>query len=330
MERIGITTTVPQEIIWAAGLVPVDLNNVFVGSERREGFLARARRDGYPRTVCPWISGIYGAMREQDEIRRLVIVTQGDCSNTHALAETLEDAGVEIIPFAYPYDGDPKLLRGEMEHLAFKLGADWSDISRVYDELAPVREKLRRLDELTWGENKVSGLENHIWLVESSDFRGDIDNFTGELDEKISEIESRKPLENTVRLGYIGVPPIFPGIYDRLEEMGARVVFNEVQRQFSLPTASGFLADYADYTYPASVFRRIEDIRAEIERRDIDGILHYTQSFCFRQIEDLLFRRHLPVPILTVEGENSFELDERIVVRMEAFVRMLEGNVDAR
>ncbi|HQK92468.1 MAG TPA: 2-hydroxyacyl-CoA dehydratase, partial [Armatimonadota bacterium] len=31
--RIGITSTVPSEVLYAAGRIPVDLNNVFVGSE---------------------------------------------------------------------------------------------------------------------------------------------------------------------------------------------------------------------------------------------------------------------------------------------------------
>ena len=33
MGRIGITTTVPSEVIFAAGHTPVDLNNIFIGDE---------------------------------------------------------------------------------------------------------------------------------------------------------------------------------------------------------------------------------------------------------------------------------------------------------
>ena len=39
MAKIGITTTVPIEVIYAAGHVPVDLNNVFVSHPDYEGLM---------------------------------------------------------------------------------------------------------------------------------------------------------------------------------------------------------------------------------------------------------------------------------------------------
>lgn len=326
MARIGITTTIPQEVIWAAGHTPVDLNNIFITSSDRKKYLSRARHDGYPRTVCPWISGIYGAVMEKSAIDSLVIVTQGDCSNTHALAETLEDANIDIIPFAYPYDGDRELLRAEIERLARALGSDMQRAIEMFDKLRRPRELVWRLDEMTWRENLITGFENHLWLVSSSDFDGDAAKYSREISALIGSAANRRPFEEEVRLGYIGVPPIFPNIYDDLEDFGARVVFNETQRQFSLPYPNeDFLTAYSRYTYPRSVFRRIEDIKSEVCRRDIHGIIHYTQSFCFRQIEDLLFRKHLDVPILTLEGENNFDVDERTRIRLEAFIEMLKG-----
>ncbi len=325
-QRIGITTTIPQEVIWASGNIPVDLNNVFISSLDKEKYLARAYRDGFPRTSCPWIAGIYGAIQVMGGIDALVVVMQGDCSNTHALAETLEDYGLRIIPFAYPYDGDYELLEVEIRHLADSLGAPWDYVLHYYKKLRPARKLAAKLDELTWKDNKATGWENHRWLVETSDFGGDIRNYEKKITTAISEIENRVPLPQKLRLAYVGVPPIFPDIFDEVEKMGARIVFCETQRQFSLPLHDDddIVAAYTEYTYPQSIFQRIEDIKAEITCRDIHGIIHYVQSFCFRQIEDLLFRRHLDIPILTIEGENNFELDERTRVRLEAFVKMLE------
>jgi len=325
MGKIGFTTTIPQEIIWASGNIPVDLNNVFVSSLRRDKFLAHAQKDGYPRTSCPWISGIYGAVVEEQNIDALVVVTQGDCSNTHALAETLEDKGLRIIPFAFPYDGDRKLIRDEMLHLAKELGADWNMILDFYKRLKKPRELAFEVDRLTWQENLIAGKINHMTLVTSSDFDGNIDEYTEQVKEIIESSKRRKPFQEKVRLGYIGVPPIFPDIFDECERIGGRVVFCEIQRQFALPGYRGdFVHAYAKYTYPLSVFKRIEDIKTEISLRGIHGIIHYVQSFCFRGIEDILFRKHLDVPILTIEGESSFELDERTKLRIEAFIKMLD------
>ena len=99
MQRIGITTTVPSEVIWASGAVPVDLNNVFITSENRNKFITFAEREGYPRNVCGWIKGIYGVLNYESDITTVVAVTQGDCSNTHALMETLQLKGIRTIPF---------------------------------------------------------------------------------------------------------------------------------------------------------------------------------------------------------------------------------------
>jgi benzoyl-CoA reductase/2-hydroxyglutaryl-CoA dehydratase subunit BcrC/BadD/HgdB len=120
------------------------------------------------------------------------------------------------------------------------------------------------------------------------------------------------------------VPPIFTDFYEWIETLGARVVYNEVQRQFTMPFETDDLVEqYARYTYPYDVFGRIEDIAAEVKRRGIVGLIHYTQSFCFRQIQDLIIRKHLDVPILTLEGDFPSKLDARTKVRIESFVEML-------
>jgi len=133
-------------------------------------------------------------------------------------------------------------------------------------------------------------------------------------------------LTETVRLGYIGVPPIITNLYDYLESRGARVVFNEVQRQFAMPwgpDTPDIVEQYRVYTYPYGVFGRISDIAAEAERRNLDGIIHYVQSFCFRQIEDMIFREKLSLPVLTIEGDRPGKVDARTRLRIDSFIEML-------
>ena len=57
-EIVGLTTTVPVEVILAAGLTPADLNNVFITGDDPAGLVVRAELEGYPRNVCGWIKGI--------------------------------------------------------------------------------------------------------------------------------------------------------------------------------------------------------------------------------------------------------------------------------
>jgi benzoyl-CoA reductase/2-hydroxyglutaryl-CoA dehydratase subunit BcrC/BadD/HgdB len=213
-----------------------------------------------------------------------------------------------------------------MESLRSALSASWPEVARVKRRLEPIRRKLRELDRLTFEENLVKGGENHRFLVSSSDFSGDPDGFESELETFLGEAGKRCPFTEEVRLGFLGVPSVYEGLYEFVESLGGRVVFNEVQRQFSMPYAEDDLAtQYLRYTYPYEVTGRIEDIRSAVRERNLDGLIHYTQTFCFRQIHDILMRKYLSVPILTLEGDRPGGLDGRSATRIETFVEMLKG-----
>lgn len=324
MARIGITTTVPAEIILAAGHIPVDLNNVFITDKEASRLVEVAEDAGYPRNICGWIKGLYSVVIDRGNIDMVLAVTQGDCSNTHALMETLQLAGIQTIPFAYPFDRDYDILKLQMDKLIHALGTDWDSVMAVKKRLDVVRGKVAELDRLTWQENTISGFHNHLYQVSCSDFNGDVDKFEQEVSQQIVMAQSATEYTEDLRLGFIGVPPIVNDLYAHFEKMGARVVFNEVQRQFAMPyQVDDLVEQYRLYTYPYGVFGRIEDIKIEIEKRNLDGIVHYVQSFCFRQIEDMIFREKLDIPILTIEGDKPGKLDARTKLRMDSFLEML-------
>jgi len=323
--RIGITTTVPVEVIYAAGHEPVDLNNAFITHPDRARFLEEAEAAGFPTTTCSWIKGLYTAARRL-EVDAVVGVMSGDCSNTQALVEIWQYEGIETIPFAFPYDRDAEALSDQIDRLCRRLGTTREAAEAQKTRLDRVRALAAEVDRLTWAEHRVTGEENHLLLVGCSDFEGQPERYAERLDRFLAEARARPPSPPEVRLGYIGVPPILEGLYDLLESFGARVVFNETQRQFSLPYPDAPLAEaYLRYTYPYDVFGRLADIRAEVERRGIQGIIHYVQSFCFRQMEDVILRKELGVPVLTLEGDRPAPVDARTRTRLESFVEMIEG-----
>lgn len=324
MSRIGITTTVPVEIILAAGHTPVDLNNIFITDPAASRLVEEAEASGYPRNVCGWIKGLYSVVVHRQGIDKVIAVTQGDCSNTHALMETFELANIETIPFAYPYERDYGQLKAQMENLMQALGAGWGQVYQAKQRLDGIRSKVAEIDRLTWQENKVSGFHNHLYQVSCSDCNSDVDGFERDIDNFLAEAVQQPAAKQGLRLGFIGVPPIFTDLYSYVESMGARIVFNEVQRQFAMPVpVEDIVEQYRLYTYPYGVFGRINDIQPEIERRQLDGIIHYVQSFCFRQIEDMVFRQKLDVPILTIEGDKPGKLDARTKLRLDSFIEML-------
>ncbi|AAR36317.1 2-hydroxyacyl-CoA dehydratase [Geobacter sulfurreducens] len=323
MHRVGFTTTIPLEIVLAAGMTPVDLNNVFITSPHATRMIEEAEVDGFPRSICGWIKGIYAAVVECG-IHELIAVTEGDCSNTRALMEVLSLKGVETIPFAYPHDRDPAGLRFEIEKLMRRFGVGWDAVKLSRERLGRIRRKVKEIDRLTWDENRVSGQENHYFQVCTSDMNSDPDRFEAEVDAFLEKARQREPFRQRLRLAYIGVPPIMTDLYPFVETLDARVVFNETQRQFAMPFDTPDLVEqYRAYTYPYDIFHRLSDILMELERRKVDAVIHYVQSFCFRQIEDMIVRQKLPLPVLTLEGDKPGPLDARTRIRIEGFLEML-------
>lgn len=321
---IGFTTTIPVEIILAAGGVPVDLNNIFITAPDAYQQVSLAEELGWPRTVCAWIKGIYTTRAAHPEISVLLVVTQGDCSNTHALLELWQAEGLTVIPFQFPYPKDRKRLAEEIEQLCRTFGIETAQAHNWWRQLKPLRRQLRELDRLTWTTGQVSGAENFHYLISSSDFKGNPDNYAAQVADFLEQARRRPRREAKVRLGLIGIPPIFADLFPYLEELGAAVVFNEIPRQFSLPAdSSDLVAQYLSYTYPYDIFGRLADIEQAVRERRLDGLIHYTQSFCYRQIQDRLFRQYLTVPLLTIEGDRPGPLDHRTRLRLEAFVDVL-------
>lgn len=327
MTEIGITTTIPIEVLLAAGYRPVDLNNVFISDPDPQHFVGIAEQDGFPVNCCAWIKGIYGVAMEQN-IDTVMCVTTGDCSNTEMLMEVLRLKGVNAIPFAYPQKPDTTQMRYCLESLAGSLGTTLEAAEKQRKRLGRARRMARELDELTWRGDVVSGWENHYWLVSASDFTGDVGEYERGLEGLLEECRRRKPYpEDTLRLAFIGVPPIFGrDLYDFLERNGARVVFNETQRQFAMPNRCSSLAgQYSKYTYPYSLSAKLDDILPQLKERRVDGVIHYVQTFCHRGIGNIIFRHRIDTPILTLEGNNDYTLSQQARTRIETFLEVLDS-----
>ncbi len=322
--HIGLTTTIPVEVVLAAGLVPVDLNNLFITAPDALARVSEAEAAGLPRTICAWVKGIYSTLHRHPEIQAVLVACQGDCSYTQALGEILEAEGREIIHFKFPYPRNREILGREIAALMERLGVSGAEVRRVQERLAPVRRNLRELDRLTWETGQVSGRENFQWLISSSDFASDVDSYSQQLQEFLTAAKSRPPADGGVRLGFAGIPPIFPDLWDYLEGLEARVVFHEMPRQFSMSYGELDLVEqYHRYTYPYDIGARLADLAEAVATRSLAGLVHYTQSFCFRQMFDQILRDRLGVPVLTIEGDRPTPLDSRTRMRLEAFVDVL-------
>lgn len=326
-ERIGITTTLPIEVILASGAQPLDLNNVFISGVSPGDAVFAAEKYGFPNTSCSWIKGIFTTVKEAG-IRRVIGVTGGDCSNTVALMETFSEEGVEVIPFEYPYRGDERKLDNEIDELCLRIGVSRAAAEEEYDKLRSIREDIAEIDRLTWESGQVTGRENFEVLLSASDMYPSPGAFRERIRDVLSAVREKAPRRPAIRLGLVGVPPIFSdALFSAVMEMDADIVFNEVPRQFAMiQDVPDILTAYSRYTYPYGIKRRLVDISREAQHRRLDGIIHYVQSFCYRAIEDILLRKNLKLPILTLEGDKPGRLSAQAKLRIEVFIETIRNN----
>ncbi len=318
---IGITTTVPVEIIYAAGRTPVDLNNIFVADPDANRLVAYAEERGFPQSACAWTKGLYGAIHARG-IREVVGVVEGDCSNTFALCEILESEGIVVHPFGYPSSRRPDDLETALARFAARLGTTLQAAEDAKPGLDAVRALARRVYELA-GEGRVHSGDLFAALLNTSDFFGDADKCRDALSAAIRNAEATPaPTPPPVRLSCCGVPTILGDMWEVFERLGARFVDHEVPRQFALldGIGKGMVETYLRYTYPYDVFTRIADVTGEAAKRGVRGVIHYVQSFCHRQIEDRLWRERVGLPLLTLEADRPGRVDERTRTRIEAFM----------
>ncbi len=321
---IGLTTTVPVEIIYAAGRTPVDLNNVFVADADAKGMVAFAEELGFPQSACAWTKGLYGAVHRRG-VREVVGVIEGDCSNTAALCAILESEGIKIHPFGYPSSRRADDLETALSRFAEGLGTTLQAAEDVKPRLDAIRSIAGKLYRLA-GRGGVPSGDLFAALLNASDFFGDPDRCRVELLAMLERAENAPaPTRPPVRLSCCGVPTILGDLWDVFEHLGARFVDHEVPRQFALldGIGKGMVETYLRYTYPYDVFSRIADVTAEAEARGSRGLVHYVQSFCHRQIEDRLWRERVKLPMLTLEADRPGNVDERTRTRIEAFMERL-------
>jgi benzoyl-CoA reductase/2-hydroxyglutaryl-CoA dehydratase subunit BcrC/BadD/HgdB len=324
--RIGITTTVPVEVIFAAGLYPIDLNNSFIGADQPAVLVEEAESIGFPRNCCAWVKGIYAACR-RNNIRRVVGVLRGDCSNTLALLDILESDGVATVEFAYPSERRPDCVRLAITEFAERLGTTLEAAEECRKALEPIRDLLVEVDRLAWQTGQVTAEEAHEWLISSSDFRGNPDDF-GRALRAFLEDARRRPLPSPgLPLALAGVPPIKTDLIAQLTAAGVRIVYDEMPNAFSMISERFSCLEnmYCNYIYPYNLEYRLMRLQMEVRRRAAAGVIHYVQSFCYRHIQDGLLRKNLPVPVLTLECDRPGALDAGAITRIGAFVESLRA-----
>ena len=316
----GITALVPPEVIYPAGWRALDVNNGIPGSE------------AHPRSkLCAWTaSWREGILKGDIRLDALVIVAGGDCHNALADGQVASRNVKRTHFFFYPFDGDAAYLREQLARLERFLGEGSAgrpgspDGKAVLGKIARAKELGRRLDAAR-SEGRADPERTFKSLISFSDLEGDPARFIRKV-QGLVDGSGQWHAQDGPRVALIGVPPIYHDFHRVCAESGLRVVFDELPCEFLRlggRTIEDLARSYSTYTFARPVGFRLGHLRRELEKRKVDGVIHYAQFTCHHLLEDGLLREELDWPMLTVQGDLPGETPAQIRLRLEAFGELL-------
>jgi benzoyl-CoA reductase/2-hydroxyglutaryl-CoA dehydratase subunit BcrC/BadD/HgdB len=307
--KTGITALVPPELIFACGSEPFDVNNVIPGSRK------------HPKNkLCAW-TAIWKEMlvNREIEINSLVVVAGGDCHNALVDGQKVAMSGIPTHFFFYPFDGDPMFMESQLDRLSEFLGG--MESPERLKEISGLKKLGQEMDKKRC-KGKISSNDAFRVLISFSDLCGDLNKFRA-LIESVNEVK----IQHKNRVALLGVPPIYHDFHETVEMIGLSIVFDELPNEFVRHGGSniGEIArDYCNYTFARPLDFRIDFLQKELEKRKVDGVIHYTQFACHHMLEDEILRAELDYPVLTIQGDLPGNTSEQVKLRIEAFREMLE------
>ncbi|MEA3293556.1 MAG: 2-hydroxyacyl-CoA dehydratase family protein, partial [Euryarchaeota archaeon] len=306
---IGITALIPPELIYACGHRPLDVNNVVPESSLS------------PRSkLCAWTALwrdliLSGSL----DIDSLVVVAGGDCHNALVDGQKVSLSGLPTHYFFYPFDTNTQYLHSQLKSLEGFLGGIKD--RKMFNYIYRLKKKGLALEKQRVNDNAHAS-DVFSALICFSDMQSDPYEFENLID-NIPDTD----VEYSSRVAMIGVPPIYPDFHKVAEEFGLHIVYDELPYEFIRLGGNdlqGLAKSYKDYSFAGPIKSRIKIINHELQKRRVDGVIHYTQFACHHTLEDEIFRDYLDYPFLTVQGDLPGSTPEQLKLRLEAFSEMLE------
>ncbi len=308
-------TTIPFEVIIAANLKPIDANNFFINSSNPKNLVLEAN-NLWPSNTCAWIKGIYQSIIEnKDKVHSFVSVELGDCSFSKILAYNLKKRGINITNFHYFTNYQD--LKKEISILANYYHTTYTKANRIWESRQNIRELLKKLKNLY-----IEGTLSFDKVLEIFLITSDLSIPFKEQEEKIKTlIKSIKTDKNLKRVALIGVPPIVDDIFEHIKNLNAAVCYGETFEEFALfKEASDIVEQYLKFTYTSSYENRIKHVKEELIKREIEVIIFYYNSFCYRIAEITIWNEianQLNIPLVIIEEDLPGKLSQQNILRLD-------------
>jgi hypothetical protein len=308
MNIVGITALVPPELVFACNRRPCDINN----SVPKAGLRPASK-------LCAW-TAVWRDMilARQMEIDQLVVVAGGDCHNALVDGQKVEYSGIPTHYFFYPFEEDFSYLKGQLENLSSFLGGIKNPA--MFDYIGGLKRKLLEIDRRR-SSGEIPAKKAFEVMVSASDMKGDLEKFEDMMDNVREE-----SVDHKARIALLGVPPIHYDFHKVLSSLGLHVVYDELPYEFARLTGRNveeLARNYLDYTFARKLSFRLDFLEEELRRRNVDGVIHYTQFACHHLLEDEVLKEKLDYPWLVIQGDMPHRTPSQVMTRLEAFSEML-------
>jgi benzoyl-CoA reductase/2-hydroxyglutaryl-CoA dehydratase subunit BcrC/BadD/HgdB len=308
MNTVGITALVPPELIFACKKIPCDINNFVPKSNLQPSS-----------KLCAWTAIWRDMIQKRDiPLEYLVVVAGGDCHNALVDGQKVAMKGIPTFFLFYPFEDDPDYLEEQLKKLSHFLGGVKEPES--FKLIKKLKKKVLEVDNKRV-KGMISAEKAFEIMVSSSDLGGDIAKFQMHIEEVKEQNQ-----EYTNRIALLGVPPIYSDFHSILRSFGLHVVYDELPYEFARLSGESIeelAKNYCNYTFARSLEFRLNFLEKELEKRKVEGVIHYTQFACHHLLEDDILRERLGYPFLTIQGDLPGKTPKQAISRLEAFSEML-------
>ena len=347
---------IPEEIIYARGLIPIRVG------QGGDGRLVEVGARHISTKNCVFVRQVLGQFAEKTDpyIKQLDLVAiDATCIQLYRLEELINfyfdyKTVVLGVPRNFATKEGHEYFRKEVEHFTKKLElfagvsleqSKLEEAINIYDGIREAIKTLYRYQSqdnapLSWRD--VSSVINAGYNLDRLKYLELLQELIQEVEEEISEPQENRSIEARVFLSGSLIPPGDTKLIDIIEQLGGRIVGDDLwsglnfflNLEIKEPTPYGVADAYLDRIPHASLpyldlptDGRLANLKHQIQQFNADGVIYHTLRYCdaftFKagETKDVLKN----VPFLEIHTEYSGSDFEAIRTRVEAFVEMIKN-----
>ena len=347
---------IPEEIIYALGLIPIRVG------QGGDGRLVEVGARHISTKNCVFVRQALGQFAEKTDpyIQQLDLVAiDATCIQLYRLEELINFYfGYKTVVLGVPRNFATKegheYFRKEVEFFTKKLEEfagvtlEQSKLEEAIDIYDGIREAIKTLYKyqsldnapLSWRE--VSSVINAGYNLDRAHYLELLKELIVEAEAKLSEPSGRREVEARIFLSGSLIPPGDTKLVDIIEQLGGRIVGDDLWSGLNFfltleikePTPYGVADAYLDRVPHGSLpyldlksDGRLANLKHQLQEFGADGIIYHTLRYCdaftFKagETKEVLGK----LPFLEIHTEYSGSDFEAIRTRVEAFIEMIKS-----